>query len=833
MKIGKLGLLLFFALTLIAARGCRIGNGTIEGTVTNSLSGDGLAGVEVTLTPGITVSTSQAAEPVVVTTDENGAYSASVQRGNYTIAFTKDNFNSATGIATVSRRLTVTVNASLEPTAKVIVSAGPDQDGEFDASVSLNGTVEILDGSDLVGYKWTQTAGVDATLNDDTSLTASAQMGTKEASKAAVLAGLEQPDRLMVQGINPHALEEGKTATFKLTVTTSSGSYSDSANVELPLGLAVASGIRNVPINVPVLIHGTDQESYGWEILSKPAGSAAALEDSTTQDPYFTPDVSGAYLIEQEITEATIAIFAGTYVGGINGQDAEGNPTMTCSQCHSATVEEWAPSGHAHIFSDNVNTSDHYSESCLPCHTVGYLSGANGIDEASDWDAFIDSGLLHDTSPTNWTTILADYPATAQLSNIQCENCHGPQSSGIHVQGRAARISISSDVCGTCHGEPPRHGRYQQWEESGHGNFELAIEEGLSSNCARCHAGQGFLAYIQQPDLTKNLQGADGNATEEELIALGCGPDQVQPQTCAVCHDPHFVGTVSGDATDATVRIEGDTPILASGFKATNVGKGAICFVCHNTRRGLRNDANPPTSFSAPHEPSQADVMMGQNVFFVEVGQRSSHANLKNSCVTCHMEATPPPAGFSYNQSGTNHSFEASITICSQCHTGLSGAALQGSTELMIEDLSNAIKTAAITKLNALGTINVRAYDPATDLYSSDDSDICNVSIDVSANPITGIEVESGHGQIEFAITLTTPIEIIWTDASTTTTNMFGVQLQSLRDGSDILVYDYTGNMTRACWNYLIIKTDLSKGVHNPSFVSNVLMTTTEKDLSF
>ena len=52
MKIGKLCLLLFFAVTLMAARGCRIGNGTIEGTVTNSLTNEGLAGVEVTMTPG-------------------------------------------------------------------------------------------------------------------------------------------------------------------------------------------------------------------------------------------------------------------------------------------------------------------------------------------------------------------------------------------------------------------------------------------------------------------------------------------------------------------------------------------------------------------------------------------------------------------------------------------------------------------------------------------------------------------------------------------------------------------------------------------------------------
>ena len=843
MKIGKLGLLLFFALTLIAARGCRIGNGTIEGTVTNALSGDGLAGVEVTLTPGITVSTSQATEPVVVTTDENGAYSASVQRGNYTIAFTKDNFNSATGVATVSRRLTVTVNASLEPTAKVIVSAGPDQEGEFDESINLDGTVEIFDGSTIESVAWSQTTGPAASIADPAVEDTTATLPTYEASKGALLAGLEQPDRLMVQGINPHSLEGAKTVTFKITVKTSSGTYSDTAVVELPLGLQVATGIQNVPINVPVLLHGTTQASYGWEILAKPTGSAATLQDNTTQDPYFTPDVAGTYTIEQEVTEATIDIYAGTYVGGITGQDENGNPIMgACTSCHSSPAlysevfAAWAESGHAHIFSDNVNTSDHYSESCLSCHTVGYLSGANGIDQASDWDAFIDSGLLHDTSPTNWTTILADYPETAKLANIQCENCHGPNNTTQHFAGGAGRFSISSDVCATCHGEPPRHGRFQQWEESGHGNFELAIEEGLSSNCARCHAGQGFLAYIQQSDLTENLQGADGNATEEELIALGCGPDQVQPQTCAVCHDPHYVGTVSGDTTDAPMRIQGDTPILASGFRATEVGKGAICIVCHNSRRGLRNDSNPPPadSYNAPHDGAQGDVLMGQNAFFVSIPQRSSHANLLNSCVACHMQATPPPAGFSYNQSGTNHTFSASIDICSQCHTGLSGAALQGSTELMLDDLRIAIGTAASAKLNALGTIKVRAYDPETGLYSSDSDTDSNVIIPTATNNVTVTDAYYLSGQASFAMTLATPIDITWSDGSITTTDSFSVQMRSLRDADDAFVYlSATSNMFRACWNYILIGFDASKGVHNPSFVSDVLLTTAVQDLSF
>jgi hypothetical protein len=195
------------------------------------------------------------------------------------------------------------------------------------------------------------------------------------------------------------------------------------------------------------------------------------------------------------------------------------------------------------------------------------------------------------------------------------------------------------------------------------------------------------------------------------------------------------------------------------------------------------------------------------------------------------MQATPPPAGFSYNQTGTNHNFAASITICSQCHTGLNGLALQGSTELMLEDLNKAVGAAAVTKLNGLGSIIVSPIEPETEREASGD-----ITINTVADPVTDVQIAAGS-RLTFKIVLTTPIDITYVnDDSTTetvTTNTFDVQLEFLRDGTDTVVYALSGNMVRACWNYLLIKQDLSEGVHNPSFVSNVLLTTTGKDLSF
>ena len=73
--------------------------------------------------------------------------------------------------------------------------------------------------------------------------------------------------------------------------------------------------------------------------------------------------------------------------------------------------------------------------------------------------AFAVAGLMYPGALDNWTKILAQFPATAKLANIQCENCHGPQNSPAHMKKDGSRKTMSSDLCGSCHGEPLRHGR--------------------------------------------------------------------------------------------------------------------------------------------------------------------------------------------------------------------------------------------------------------------------------------------------------------------------------------------------------------------------------------
>jgi hypothetical protein len=717
----------------------------------------------------------------------------------------------------------------------VKVNAGDDQSAEPGTSVTLQVAVDAADGSTVTGYKWEQTAGVPAKISGEDSDTLAVTLGDAAAYKEKLMASLVTEDRFGVQAINPHSLGAGEVAAFKVTVTTDSGTYSDAVNVTAELPYVVNTGIRNVPINVPVLLAGKVQDAYDWT-LAGPSGSSATLNDASDRNPWFTPDVKGKYTLTEATSGATFDVYAGTWMGVITGLDDNGEPTVdtTCTTCHNGTIAPdkftpWKASGHAQIFTQNIDDPHgHWSLGCASCHTVGYDPAADngGFDEAiaaEGWE--VPHGAVD-----NFAKMLADYPDSARLTNIQCENCHGPQNSDAHTQG-AARQNISSDLCGSCHGEPARHGRFQQWEESGHANLELAIEEATvegrgatAAHCGRCHAGEGFLAWISQGDLTKLIQGANGNATVDELAALGMTADSVHSQTCVVCHDPHAQGQTSGEPNTATVRIQGDTPMLPAGFQAVGVGRGAICMTCHNTRNGAHNDqAGDPTSYSAPHVAAQADVLMGENAYFVATGVRSKHSFITDTCTTCHMELTPPPADLSYEGAGTNHSFKASTAICGECHGTFDGGTLQASTEAMLHELGVKMGDYLLNKMP--DQVHVKDYTPHENAGKSYDVKSNDVTVD-KAN-IASVEPTEPHGQQGFILKFNDPVEITYApegeDTHTLSLTEVQVQLGDITTDGTASLIPPGDALVKAGWNYFLIHGDNSSGVHNPSFTMDVI----------
>lgn len=744
---------------------------------------------------------------------------------------------------------TVSILQAEDPVTVSVDVSGNEVPG---GTVTATATVEINDGSTLQSIAWTQIEGVDAALSGANTATVTVKLGNRGAYKAHLLELLVEPpvtaeqlppnvqpppgefpaglqNRFELVGLNPFILEETGLVVLEVEVTTTSGTYHAEAELETGLPWRTTLGIRNVPINVPVLLQGKAQDSYDWT-LDLPAGSGATLLNAGSRNPEFIPDVPGIYTLdvtdEASAEPVKIVVYAGTWRGVVVGQDENGRPVADslCTGCHRPDFApdifpQWAETGHAEIFTDNLNTSSHYSSNCFACHTVGYdpTVANGGADEAVDYEAFTNAGLLSNPDPDNWTTVLEQFPDTAQMANIQCENCHGPNSSepGLDTLAHGwmadvvgePRVSLSSDVCATCHGEPLRHARFQQWQLSGHGNFELAIEEGESGNCSRCHTANGFLTWL--PTL---LGETDGDPLDN--IEVTWTADETYPQTCVTCHDPHNIGTTTGVGTNARVRISGNTPDLIAGFQVFGAGRGAICMTCHNSRRGLRNDATfgdfAGTSevARAPHGSSQTDMLLGENAYLVNTGVRGSHSLIADTCVKCHMEATPPPDILSYNQGGTNHTFFASPDICGECHGEVINAdTIQSIVGAVLDDLGELIEERWL-EIIAEQVAAGNSIDLDGELTLDDAADLAGIA---------RLALGESRGRQAFTVVLADDTEL----------GPFRLpDIEVIRPAPmpPLAITDVAEEgLLKAGWNWALVTNDGSMGVHNPRFALEVL----------
>ncbi len=366
-----------------------------------------------------------------------------------------------------------------------------------------------------------------------------------------------------------------------------------------------------------------------------------------------------------------------------------------------------------------------YGAACYKCHTVGSYP-TSSVDNGGFFAtmAKLDNGGTFDatkppTMQNAWIGDGRDYwtglnPALKLKAGIQCESCHGPAGPiGLNHTGLNVGVDVpwASRQCGVCHDSPGKHDRVELWSKSLHANEAGAIAEASveqhpgNESCARCHAAQGFVDYLAQqqnpaacatfldkngnpipattldsngnPITSGNLliktagasfgsfascQVASTGATEAAgvravgqayLLGIGLGQQDVQPIGCVACHEPH--GT--------ELRVIGNTGVLPAGFSVSGAGAGALCMVCHNGRNGARGDAVTIASIAAPHAPTQAEVLMGQNFYWVN-GYVSAHAAVEGTCAGCHVRLVPD----SVTASLTNHSFSTDESICKHCH---------------------------------------------------------------------------------------------------------------------------------------------------------------------
>ena len=177
------------------------------------------------------------------------------------------------------------------PNAAPTANAGADQSVNLPATVNLSGSATDPDG-DTVDFSWafvSRPAGSAATLTNPTSATP---------SFVADLAG---------------------TYDIRLTVNDGHG-HTDTDDVRVVVAgpvnqapVAVAGPDQNVFAGAVVVLNGngsTDPDgtalTFHWEFVSRPAGSAATLQNSGTSTPTFTADVAGTYEVRLTVSDGQL-----------------------------------------------------------------------------------------------------------------------------------------------------------------------------------------------------------------------------------------------------------------------------------------------------------------------------------------------------------------------------------------------------------------------------------------------------------------------------------------------------------------------------------------------
>ncbi|MGB7292270.1 MAG: hypothetical protein WBD99_08875 [Thermodesulfobacteriota bacterium] len=407
----------------------------------------------------------------------------------------------------------------------------------------------------------------------------------------------------------------------------------------------------NTHLGLPVYFNGgTDggeQTTWNWSITGAPAGSSAALVNSSSRTPHFVPDVVGDYLIAESVSDKSFTVAVSEWLGVTAG--------LSCGACHQVEqtrdddgrtltpkYQPWLATGHATFFERQIDgqLSASYNEGCIRCHTVGYNLGNtifnNGFDDVQEVVGWTFPPTL---MPGNFAAIPEDLQV---LANIQCENCHGPGMEHAQSGGSANKIVVNytANDCAQCHDEPPYHERNTQWNNSPHSKFVTTQDLGqsplgeddpaLRGSCANCHTTSGNVVWIRS------------GGTPADLGNTAPPADFAEPQTCTACHDPHDEA-----GFPSQLRRFGSFQTVALYTTPESVGKGATCIGCHNSRRSISTPSTL-TSQNDAHAALQGDIFLGENLWFEEnapggVYPNSPHSTAtEDACVDCHMAATPP-----------------------------------------------------------------------------------------------------------------------------------------------------------------------------------------------
>ncbi len=99
---------------------------------------------------------------------------------------------------------------------------------------------------------------------------------------------------------------------------------------------------------------------------------------------------------------------------------------QVCATCHADQHAKWEETRHANAFATLERVNKAFDPNCLACHTVGFMQ---------------EGGYL-------------DLSLTGQLTNVQCENCHGAAAEHASSGGQVKPANADwqpEQICAQCH----------------------------------------------------------------------------------------------------------------------------------------------------------------------------------------------------------------------------------------------------------------------------------------------------------------------------------------------------------------------------------------------
>ena len=815
-------------ISLVAA-GCKgstgsagLSTGAIDGSVADISTSSPLTGAVITVSP----------LQFSATTDANGNFMLqNVPVGLYQVTASYSGYVSQT-TGTVSivagKTMNIPFKLSTSPSVSLVANAGPDQwNVGYGVTATIDGSASTSATGSALTFSWTQVpnyggqliAAPVTFLNGTNNAVLEVQLPTMQQFFSSLDVPVQIPDQFGMLGISAW-LGAGNYANsndFAFQLTVSDGTNISSTTVYIAPA-SMTSGLTNVPVGITQYLNGGTQSTWNWQVVSAPGGSGVtSLTDPASQTPHFTPDIAGQYVFLESVSGQEITVNAGTYVGW-----------QQCAQCHNGnianaplTVGPWLGTKHATMFTKMINgdyqDDDNYTLHCAGCHTLGDTPEQTA-DNNGWWSAYVNSGWIFPFVANNFSYAInkdnwANMPQSLKnMSNIQCENCHGPGN--VHT----GALSYNQSVCFQCHDDTDDEDVPNEWRTSVHAQSLTAQADGVfvteSTYCVKCHVSQEFVAV--------NFKGQVTPTTVTDPY----------PINCAACHDPHSA------ANPDDLRLYGSNAVAGDSFTLTNAGAGAICTMCHTDQTPDPNalialaltGGTTPTSATTIYQSTAELFAAGQGFTLTGAGayaegiQSSPHAQGtfvsaggKDLCATCHMDN---PSYFTVTTG--NHSFAMSDGLidntdaCAQCH-------------IVVQPTSSYtnIVTGFDTWVDPYLSEQVPNWD-GSPLQPCPQGQICTSGTEGIQDRVQGL-----MSVLACAIT-TTGGSTVTCVASTSDINnntiQWGVPIPAARGTSHVysapinssypftFVTGYTSQELDAVYNYNIVAHEGSMGIHNTKF---------------